>query len=128
MLVSSLRCLQFYGVTQTRPVYMKAIESLKDDDARELCLQFCRLEQTLGEIDRARAILVHGSQYADPRRHDSYWNSWHEFEVAHGNEETFREMLRVKRSVQMSFRSVCIGLRSRFVMLAFVYVYLLCTI
>ena len=24
--------------------------------------------------------------------------AWHDFEVSHGNEETFREMLRVKRS------------------------------
>jgi pre-mRNA-splicing factor SYF1 len=50
--------------------------------------------------------MAHGSQFADPRRHTSYWNAWHEFEVAHGNEETFREMLRVKRSVQMAFRYV----------------------
>ncbi|CAN0534218.1 unnamed protein product, partial [Ectocarpus sp. 8 AP-2014] len=32
--------------------------------------------------------------------------AWHEFEVAHGNEETFREMLRTKLSVQMSFSQV----------------------
>lgn len=25
---------------------------------------------------------------------------WREFEIAHGNEDTFREMLRIKRSVQ----------------------------
>ena len=28
------------------------------------------------------------------------WSTWHDFEVAHGNEDTFREMLRVKRSVE----------------------------
>mmetsp|Transcript_2417 Transcript_2417/g.3520 ORF Transcript_2417/g.3520 Transcript_2417/m.3520 type:complete len:886 (+) Transcript_2417:38-2695(+) len=98
---------QYYGVTQTRTVYEKALDKLKEDqDCREICLQFASLEQGLGEIDRARAILTHGSQFADPRRHDSYWKVWHEFEVAHGNEQTFREMLRVKRSVQMSFSAV----------------------
>merc|ERR1712216_309956 len=30
----------------------------------------------------------------------SLWKAWHNFEVQHGNEETFREMLRIKRSVQ----------------------------
>ena len=28
---------------------------------------------------------------------------WHAFEVAHGNEDTFKEMLRVKRSVVNQF-------------------------
>jgi pre-mRNA-splicing factor SYF1 len=105
---SLLLPLQFYGVTQTRPVYERAVEALKDDDARDICIQYTKLEQALGEIDRARAIMAHGSQFADPRRHVSYWNAWHEFEVAHGNEETFREMLRVKRSVQMAFRYIYI--------------------
>jgi pre-mRNA-splicing factor SYF1 len=43
---------------------------------------------------------------ADPRRNPEYWTAWHEFEVSHGNEETFREMLRIKRSVQASFSTV----------------------
>ena len=43
---------------------------------------------------------------ADPRRNPEYWAAWHDFEVANGNEETFREMLRIKRSVQASFSTV----------------------
>jgi pre-mRNA-splicing factor SYF1 len=43
---------------------------------------------------------------ADPRRNDEYWSTWNEFEIAHGNEETFREMLRIKRSVEASFSTV----------------------
>ena len=30
---------------------------------------------------------------------------WHDFEVQHGNEDTFREMLRIKRSVQAQFNT-----------------------
>ena len=30
---------------------------------------------------------------------------WHDFEVRHGNEDTFREMLRIKRSVQAQFNT-----------------------
>ena len=33
----------------------------------------------------------------------SFWKVWQEFEVRHGNEDTFREMLRIKRSVQAQF-------------------------
>lgn len=35
----------------------------------------------------------------------SYWKAWHEFEVHHGNVDTFREMLRIKRSVQAQFNT-----------------------
>lgn len=35
-----------------------------------------------------------------------FWKTWHDFEVQHGNEDTFKEMLRIKRSVQATFPSV----------------------
>ena len=60
------------------------------------------MERKLGEIDRARAIFMYASQFCDPRVVVSLWREWHKFEVQHGNEETFREMLRVKRSVQVT--------------------------
>jgi len=64
------------------------------------------METGLNEIDRARAVLSYGAQMADPRRNDAYWKAWNEFEISHGNEETFREMLRIKRSVEASFSTV----------------------
>ena len=33
--------------------------------------------------------------------HTQFWETWKEFEVKHGNEDTVREMLRIKRSVQV---------------------------
>ena len=35
----------------------------------------------------------------------SYWKAWQEFEVRYGNEDTFREMLRIKRSVQAQYNT-----------------------
>ena len=32
-----------------------------------------------------------------------FWDEWNEFEIRHGNEDTFREMRRIKRSVAASF-------------------------
>lgn len=37
-----------------------------------------------------------------------FWQTWKEFEVRHGNEDTMREMLRIKRSVQATYNTqVC---------------------
>jgi pre-mRNA-splicing factor SYF1 len=85
-----------------REIYEKAIEEeapfeLPDADIRTMGLKYAQLERKLGEIDRARAVLVHISALCDPRRDKTFWTEWKEFEVAHGNEDTFREMLRIQR-------------------------------
>ena len=54
-------------------------------------------------MDRARAILVHASSLANPATDKAFWAAWNAFEVDHGNEDTFREMRRVMRSVNASF-------------------------
>ncbi|KAJ7530801.1 hypothetical protein O6H91_14G019800 [Diphasiastrum complanatum] len=98
------RAAEFYGVPKTRDIYEQAIESgLPDKDVKTMCLKYAELERSLGEIDRARAIYVHASQMADPRSDAEFWSKWNEFEVQHGNEDTFREMLRIKRSVSASY-------------------------
>nr|CCA17964.1 premRNAsplicing factor SYF1 putative [Albugo laibachii Nc14] len=91
---------KYFGVAKVREVYQRGIDKLPDAFVVPLCLSFSTLEIKLGEIDRARAIYTHASQFADPRKHeDTFWKLWHDFEVAHGSELTFLEMLRVKRSV-----------------------------
>ena len=94
-----------YGFAKTSEIYEAALEAgMSAGDTLACSLRFARLERKLGEIDRARAIYAHGSQFADPKREKSgFWAEWNEFEVTHGNEDTFREMLRVKRSVQDTF-------------------------
>lgn len=70
-----------------------------------MCLRFSEMETKLGEIDRARAIYAHCSQICDPRVTLEFWQTWKEFEVRHGNEDTMREMLRIKRSVQAMYNT-----------------------
>jgi pre-mRNA-splicing factor SYF1 len=70
-----------------------------------MCLRFAALERKLGEIDRARAIYAHASQFCDPRTNPEFWAEWHTFEIDTGSEDTFREMLRIKRSVQAQFNT-----------------------
>lgn len=98
------RASEIFGVPKTREIYEQAIESgLPDDDAKAMAMQYAELERSLGEIDRARAIYVFASQLADPRSDPIFWKKWKDFEVQHGNEDTFREMLRMSRSVSASY-------------------------
>lgn len=81
--------------SQVREIYETAIEAsppygVSDDDCKRMCLRYSQLERKLGEVDRARAILVHASSLADPRRDLLFWKEWNDFEVKHGNEDTFR--------------------------------------
>ena len=94
-----------FGLTSTRPIYERAIAALPDKEARDMCLKFAEMEIRLGEIDRARTIYGHASQFCDPRTTPTFWHKWEEFEVQHGNEDTFKEMLRIKRSVQAQYNT-----------------------
>lgn len=41
----------------------------------------------------------------DPRTTEQFWQTWKDFEIKHGNEDTLREMLRIKRSVQALYNT-----------------------
>ncbi|ORX37936.1 hypothetical protein BD324DRAFT_600369 [Kockovaella imperatae] len=94
-----------FGLPATRPIYERAIESLPDRETALMCRRFAAMERKLGEIDRARAVYAHASQFCDPRVHPDFWEEWNNFEIDTGSEETFREMLRIKRAVQASFNT-----------------------
>ena len=95
----------YFGLASTRDIYSKAIQVLPNKECRNMCVDFASLEIKLGEIDRARVIYGFGSQMADPRLDAEYWKVWQDFEVKYGNEDTFKEMLRIKRSVLAHFNS-----------------------
>jgi pre-mRNA-splicing factor SYF1 len=83
-----------FGLPATRPIYERAIEALPNRQTAKLCLRFAAMERKLGEIDRARAIYAHASQFCDPRVDAKFWQEWNQFEMESGSEDTFREMLR----------------------------------
>ncbi|KAI7898122.1 uncharacterized protein BX663DRAFT_525797 [Cokeromyces recurvatus] len=100
------KATESFGIMASREIYERAIEALPDKDVRVMCLRYAELERKLGEIDRARGIYGYASQLFDPRKQPGFWRTWHDFEVQHGNEDTFKEMLRIKRSVQATYPSV----------------------
>jgi pre-mRNA-splicing factor SYF1 len=103
------KAAEFFGVTRTREIFERAIESLGSEHVRETCVQYADLERRLGEVDRARAVLSHASQFCDPRVDAKFWAQFNDFEVHHGNEDTFREMLLLKRSVQAQYTEVSLA-------------------
>ena len=54
-------------------------------------------------------MLSHASQFCDPRIDAEFWAHFNDFEVHHGNEDTFREMLLLKRSVQAQYTEVSLA-------------------
>lgn len=46
---------------------------------------------------------MHASAVANPGSEVDFWEEWNQFEVQHGNEDTYREMLRIKRSVTAAY-------------------------
>ncbi|MEN2500487.1 MAG: Pre-mRNA-splicing factor SYF1 [Marteilia pararefringens] len=98
-----------FGVLESREVYQSALETLQDRHAIELGIEFAKMEKSVGEVDRARSIFAYTSQMANPAKYGSFWAEWQEFEVDHGNDDTVREMLRIKRSIQLQFANVYTG-------------------
>jgi len=96
---------QAFGAPSARVVFERAIKELDEKDAARVCLRYADAERRLGEMERARAVYQHASQFVDPSVKDDVglWDAWKNFEVAHGSEDTFRDMLRVKRSVAAHF-------------------------
>merc|ERR1719401_2043417 len=77
---------ELFGQTRTREIYDQAVENLPQDKIKDCCIRYAKMETMLGEVDRARAIYVHASQFCDPRREEEFWKTWRLFEVQHGKE------------------------------------------
>ncbi len=91
-------------------LFQKAIDVLSDEEMVNTGIRFAKLERKLGEIDRARAIYAHISQFSNPegttfnsqinkriKKDDDYqlWKIWEEFEMKFGNVDTYKEFMRV---------------------------------
>ena len=73
-------------------------------------LRFAKLERKLGEIDRARTIYSHLSQFCNPNSQQTqpklFWSIWEKFEVHCGDQDTYKDLVRTKRSVELRYSSV----------------------
>lgn len=90
------RVTEVYGAVRTREIYDAAMQAVNEKALPELALRYAGLERRLGEVDRARAIYTFACQSADPRKHVRFWNEFKMFETQHGNEDTIRDMIKVR--------------------------------
>ncbi|KAJ3693391.1 hypothetical protein LUZ60_008871 [Juncus effusus] len=94
------RAAEISDLSKVRQIYEQVIQSgLPDKDVYSMCLKYAEMEWKLGEIDRVRKIFTFASNYCDPGSQ----MEWIDFEMHHGNEDTFREMLRINCSIKPSF-------------------------
>lgn len=89
-------------------MYERAFERLEPNQLLvQLGLRFAKLERKLNEIERARGVYTHLSQYCNPQQYESsFWRIWEQFEVYHGNEDSYDDYLRVKRTVALRYAVV----------------------
>ncbi|PXF42071.1 Pre-mRNA-splicing factor SYF1 [Gracilariopsis chorda] len=105
-----VKTASLFGVTKTRPIYEEAMSSLRNPgDVIEFASRYAAMEATVGEFDRARAIFVQSCHIVDTRArgvYEMFWKNWNDFELAHGSEDTYTDMLRHKRDVQLNSKGV----------------------
>lgn len=70
-------------------------------------LRFAKLERKLNEVERARGIYTHLSQFCNPNQYEAtFWHIWEQFEVQFGNSDSYDDYLRVKRTVSLRYAVV----------------------
>eukprot|EP01054_Gregarina_sp_Poly1_P003621 Gregarina_sp_Poly_1__3620@NODE_2066_length_2743_cov_35_734305_g1334_i0_p1_GENE_NODE_2066_length_2743_cov_35_734305_g1334_i0NODE_2066_length_2743_cov_35_734305_g1334_i0_p1_ORF_typecomplete_len820_score136_22Suf/PF05843_14/8_2e06Suf/PF05843_14/1_1e02Suf/PF05843_14/3_4e05Suf/PF05843_14/3_2e12Suf/PF05843_14/3_9e09TPR_15/PF13429_6/1_2e03TPR_15/PF13429_6/0_18TPR_15/PF13429_6/1_1e02TPR_15/PF13429_6/0_75TPR_15/PF13429_6/3e05TPR_15/PF13429_6/6_6TPR_MalT/PF17874_1/75TPR_MalT/PF17874_1/0_15TPR_MalT/PF17874 len=97
---------EYFGLTKTRQIFDEALKNVADDDVKEIGMRYAQMEAALMETDRARSIYEHVATFCDPQVDTDFWQEWRKFELNRGDEETFREMLRKRRSVASQFEEI----------------------
>lgn len=73
----------------------------------EFGFQFIDLETLLKQFNRARSIFkfICLLEHPDAAIMNNLWSKWKEFELNHGSETSFKDMLRFKRTLEVEFKS-----------------------
>ena len=90
----------------SRVAFETAVDRLKSPKhVVDVLVRWIDVEVELAQLTRARALYVHASGVVDPSSTSgkNLYKRWSEFELEHGSEHTFKDMLRVKRSAQSHF-------------------------
>jgi pre-mRNA-splicing factor SYF1 len=77
--------------------------------ALEIGMKYAKMERKLGEIDRARALYMYLSQMCNPSSNEMkerFWKVWEQFEIVHGSEDTYKNFLKIERSISYKFSVV----------------------
>ena len=92
------------GITKTRAIFDAALQKLDEKEVMQIGRKYADIEVKMGEVERARAVYTYISQFTSPKDdREGIWQEWENFETEYGDKETFKEHLRVKRSVDAKF-------------------------
>jgi pre-mRNA-splicing factor SYF1 len=102
------RTAEFGTLLNTRPVCDRILEHANQMKEVPLIRKvinkfgklYANMEESQGEVKRARVIYAYTAEYWVPEQGLTIFEEWRDFEQKFGNEFSFREMLRVKRSVE----------------------------
>lgn len=93
-----------------REEFVKAVEDqhLTIPNTLDLCLRFTKFETSNKELARARALFRYAGGLGNPQHFmmKNTWSAWEEFELEHGNETTYKQMLKVKREVAKDYDKI----------------------
>ena len=108
------QAMESHGTPHARRILQDAVNELTEIGRKngaidtlvvELCIQYARLETEVNQIERARKVFEHAAQFANPNRTEmnDLWEKWKDFEIDHGSEATYKDMKRVRRSVEVLY-------------------------
>jgi len=111
------KATQYFGVTRSRQIFERAFTLLSGPELIQVGLRFAKVERKLGEVERARNVYTHLSQFCNPlglhqgegatsNWSQVFWSVWEKFEIQHGDEDSYTDYARVKRSVELRYGSV----------------------
>ncbi|OII73969.1 HAT domain-containing protein [Cryptosporidium ubiquitum] len=102
--------LKCRDISYTREIFDKAIDDIKASDLIiRLALRYVNFELNMGEVNRVRSIFIFAGDLIPNiylvNEHieifNRFWNTWNQFEVEYGNEDTIKDMLRAKKNVAL---------------------------
>ncbi|KAG7193613.1 pre-mRNA-splicing factor syf1 [Scheffersomyces spartinae] len=91
--------------------YRRYMEQIINDNNKELALMdlvdfiqaFIDFETSQNQYPRVRQLYMFVTGLTPPKLLQSTWSNWEKFEVAHGNVETYKAMLKHKRKLTKAF-------------------------
>jgi pre-mRNA-splicing factor SYF1 len=107
------KSIQIEDIEGTRAIY----ESIMSDAALsypqlvQFAFRFIEFETTNNQFTRVRLVFKYLAGLKPPSESDTVWDKWEAFELTHGDENTFKDMLRFKRIIYSQFEQELVAQR-----------------
>ncbi|CCK69543.1 mRNA splicing protein SYF1 KNAG_0C04410 [Huiozyma naganishii CBS 8797] len=93
-----------FGAVACRPIYEECIPQIPIPRNIKHILQFVQLETEQKEYKRVRELFSYGAQLVPPSKNEDLWKVWDQFEIEHGDRESYRDMLKLKKKLESELK------------------------